>query len=146
MSKRAFDSDRYRYDQGDRRVQSGARSQSQRPEDVEARINRAAFQRTVRKGLMLFPLATIICIAALMVVYYVFAILNTAHLEGPAPGFWDAVVPNIGWILLIGFISGIVWAVSYFIRGGVAVSREWSMIWQHFFPWRGRDRNLRNKP
>ncbi len=95
---------------------------------------------------MLFPLATMICIAVLMVVYYSFAVLEGSNREDPPMGFWDAVLPNIGWILLIGFIGGIVWSVSYFIRGGIAVSREWSMIWQHFFPWRGRDRNLRNKP
>lgn len=146
MSKRPFDSDRYRYEKGARRVQSGIQPKSQRPEDVESRINRAAFQRTVRKGLMLFPLATMICIAVLMVVYYSFAVLEGSNREDPPMGFWDAVLPNIGWILLIGFIGGIVWSVSYFIRGGIAVSREWSMIWQHFFPWRGRDRNLRNKP
>ena len=55
---------------------------------------------------MLFPLATIICVAALMVIVYFFAVLEQAN-----KGFWDAVLPNLGWILPVGILGGLVWSV-----------------------------------
>ena len=69
-----------------------------------------------------------------------------AALGNPDEVFWDVVWRNLGWILLIGLGMAFVWSVSYLLRSGVSVSRQWTMIWQHSFPWRGRDRNLRNRP
>ena len=145
MSKMSSDDDRndqHRFRGGARRVQTPTQSKRRRTEDeVEARINRAALQASARKGLVLIPFAIVICVAVAMVVVYVFAIL-----EMPNKGFWEAVLPNLGWILPVGVLGGLVWSVSYFLRGGIAMSREATMILQNFFPWRGQDKNLRKGP
>ena len=135
------DHDRYRFRGNVRQPRGGVQTRSQRHEDVEARINRAAFRRTMSKGLKLFPIVSFLCVVAAMVVFY-----SIAALDNPDAGFWDVVWTNLGWILLSGFGMGFVWSVSYLLRGGVSVSRQWTMIWQYSFPWRGRDGNLRDKP
>ena len=50
------DHDRYRFRGNVRQPRGGVQTRSQRHEDVEARINRAAFRRTMSKGLKLFPI------------------------------------------------------------------------------------------
>ena len=141
--RKPLDTDRNRYRfRGDvKQPRRGVQSRSQNHEDVEDRINRAAFRKNIRRGLKLFPIVSVLCVAVAMGAFYSIAVL-----DNPDEVFWDVVWRNLRWILLIGVGMGFVWAVSYFFRSGVSVSRQWTMIWQYSFPWRGRDRNLRNRP
>ena len=120
MSKQSYDdctNERYQFQSGARRVQPRKAAARQRAEDVEARINREYYRKTVRKALFLFPCAWIVLTAIIAALVHGFV-----KLDDPDSSFFDSVSERLGWVLIPGLIGAFLWTVWYFLRSGNGIN------------------------
>ena len=133
MSKQSNDdhrSDRYRFRGGTRRVSIQGRDAKEETDDLETRLNRAHFRKTVRLAAVFFVVAWVICTVGIAFVVHVIYLM-----DNPEARFTESVFKHLGCVLISGFIGGLLFSAMSVLRRGISLPPR-SEHWSHYlYPW-----------